>query len=138
MCFDWRMNKMNFINTALLAVILSSPAIAMPTNWMLFSSSDATGDEVYIDIDGIRDLSSSVKMAWLKIDHKKNKDTKARETKVLWHFQCERYEIKEVQWIRYAPNGKLIGSGSAPPYREFEVAAPETVGYAALEIVCFS
>jgi hypothetical protein len=117
-------------------LLVSSQAIAADWKLVTVSSTDA----VYrIDSTSVRDQNidyRSVKIAWFKVDYSKDKTVSHRETKALYHFKCETSEMKMVQFIDYAADGRVVNSDGSN-YASFRVAAPDTVGYSMLEAACF-
>lgn len=131
------MKKIGFIFLLLMVVTAAHAA-----NWR-FVTISSSSSLYYIDAETIREESigypvKKVKFAWFKVDHSGDKTTSDRQSKLLYQFDCNRSELKLLQWIAYAPNGEINGSGSTPSYQSSTIAAPETVGHSLLKAACFS
>jgi hypothetical protein len=114
---------------------------AQASSWIWVTDS-AAKSLYFLDKESVRDRNISyppavVKTAWFKTDDSLNKSVVYRSSKLLYQFKCDASEMKLVQWINYDAIGLVLDSGSESVSYGFRVAAPDTVGFALLESVCF-
>jgi hypothetical protein len=118
---------------------LSLSAVAHASDWQ-FVAESISNAVYYIDAETIRTSvtsfpSSSVKIAWFKIDYSRDKSVTYRLSKVLYHVKCDTSELKMVQWIEYKSDMTVSDSGSNT-YGSFSVAAPDTIGSSLVSAAC--
>jgi hypothetical protein len=127
-----------FISFSALALSWASGANA--ADWY-YVTDTKDNSVIYIDKSAVRQqvdvYRDNLTIAWFKWDHSKDSTTENDSSKELYHFKCDKFEMKLIQFITYDDAGKVKTSVSAKAYQEFEVAAPETIGYSMLEAACF-
>jgi hypothetical protein len=120
--------------------LIPMPASLMAAQWELVIISHSRS-LYFIDKETVKDQNSYynnyIKIAWFKTENILDKNVSYRTQKLFYHFKCDTSEMKLMQYIQYGPDGNVTKSGSALPYEQFQVVAPETVGHAMLQSACY-
>lgn len=100
--------------------------------WVEYTSSES-GTVYYFSIKSVRQYSDRVEV-WIKMDHSKDRTTKARSTKMLYEVKCDKQTIRVLQSVENDAGGSVLSSSDTPdpPVR----IVPETVGSALYDEMC--
>jgi hypothetical protein len=114
------------------------PSVASATTWVQ-SGESVTYSKWFVDLESIKDVpdgyGTTVRKAWIKIDHTADKTVTYRERKSLFFFKCSEEQSKTVSTTTYNADGTVAGSYS-PSYAAYSPVVPDSVLASAMKIVC--
>lgn len=100
--------------------------------WLEYTSS-GSGTVYYFNIQSVRHYSDRIEV-WIKMDHSKDRTTKARSSKMRYEVKCDSQTIRVLQAVENDASGSVLSSSDTPdpPVR----IVPETVGSALHHRMC--
>lgn len=115
---------------------IATPFAVQAESWIVFFKAD-TGSVFSFDRDSTKPEGTASVIVWVQGDHSKNKNERARSSKIRLSVDCVNETTTMLYVVEYAPNGGVMRSFSVSSYdRQPDPIIPGSMGASLLGTLC--